>query len=57
MFVIFNIFWHVDPLLDNDRETKHSNRGTVFSMLSVPRCYKQGSQRGVFGQSVGRELL
>jgi hypothetical protein len=47
------ILWHIDPLLGNDRKisnytttvTRHrtlnSNRGTVFSVRSVPRCYKQ----------------
>jgi hypothetical protein len=46
------ILWHVVPLLDNGRETSNyttavtrqhpvkSNRETVFSMRSVPRCCK-----------------
>jgi hypothetical protein len=47
------ILWHVVPLLGNDSETSkyttavtrqrpaNSNRGTVSSVQSVPRCYKQ----------------
>jgi hypothetical protein len=47
------ILWHVDTMLGYDRKksnyttafTRHrpvnSNRGTVFSVLSVPRYYKQ----------------
>jgi hypothetical protein len=51
------ILWHVDPLPGNDREISdyttapqtiifprqqlNSNRGTVFSVRSVPRCSKQ----------------
>jgi hypothetical protein len=47
------ILWHVDPLLGNDREISNyttavtrqrlvnSNRGTVFSVPSVLRRYKQ----------------
>jgi hypothetical protein len=39
--------WHVDPLLGNDTVNRqrpvNSNRGTVFSVLSVPICYKQDS--------------
>jgi hypothetical protein len=46
--------WHVDPLVRNDREisiyttaftrqwSKNSNRGTVFSVRSMPKYYKQG---------------
>jgi hypothetical protein len=42
------ILWHVDPLLGNDRETTrqrsvNSNRGTVFSVRSVPRYNKHSS--------------
>jgi hypothetical protein len=45
--------WHVDLLLDNGREITNytttvtrqwpanNNRGTMFSVRSVPRCYKQ----------------
>jgi hypothetical protein len=45
--------WHVVLLLGNDREISNytttitrqrpvnSNRGTVFSVRSVPRCYKK----------------
>jgi hypothetical protein len=45
--------WHADPLLGNDREISkcttavnrqrpvNSNRGAVFYMESVPRCYNQ----------------
>jgi hypothetical protein len=45
--------WHVVPLRGNDREMRkcttavtrqglvNSNRGNVFSVLFVPRCYKQ----------------
>jgi hypothetical protein len=48
------IVWHVDPMLGNDREISsytttvtrqlpvNRNRGTVFSVRPVPRCYKQG---------------
>jgi hypothetical protein len=32
--------WHVDPLL-----ACACNRGTVFSVQSVPRCYKQDKSR------------
>jgi hypothetical protein len=51
--VTVNILWHVDPLLRNDCEIRNyttatarqrpfnSNRGTVFSVRSTPRCYKQ----------------
>jgi hypothetical protein len=47
------ILWQVDPLLDNYREISnyttvvtmqrsvHNKRETVFSVLSVPGCYKQ----------------
>jgi hypothetical protein len=47
------ILWHVDPLLGNDNEINNytiavnkqqpvnSNRGKLFSVRSVPRCYKQ----------------
>jgi hypothetical protein len=47
------LLWHVDPLLSNDREiinyttavtrqrTINNNRETVFSVRSVPKCYKQ----------------
>jgi hypothetical protein len=50
--------WNVDPFLGNDRERSryttavtrqqavNSNRGTLFSKLSVPRCYKQGQSVG-----------
>jgi hypothetical protein len=43
--------WHVDPLLSKGREVSkcstavnrqrpvNSNRGTVFNVRSVPRCY------------------
>jgi hypothetical protein len=46
--------WHDDPLLGNDREISNyatavtrqrpvkCNRGKVFYVQSVPRCYKQG---------------
>jgi hypothetical protein len=49
----FNILWHVDPLLGNDREISNyttavtrqrpvnSNRGMMFSVRSLPKCYKQ----------------
>jgi hypothetical protein len=49
------ILWHVDPLLGNDSEISYytttvtrqrpvkSNRGNVFSVRSVPRCYEQVS--------------
>jgi hypothetical protein len=49
----FNILWHADTLLRNDREINNyttaitrqqpinSNRGAVFSVQSVPRCYTQ----------------
>jgi hypothetical protein len=45
--------WRVDPLLGKGREINNytktvtrqrsvnSNRGTVFSVRSTPRCYKQ----------------
>jgi hypothetical protein len=45
--------WHVDLLLHNDSEISNytmaitrqwplnSNRGIVFSVRSMPRCYKQ----------------
>jgi hypothetical protein len=48
------LLWHVEPLLGNHREMSscktavtrqrpvNSNKGTVFSVRSVPRCYKQG---------------
>jgi hypothetical protein len=53
---LFLILWNVVPLLGNDRETNkttdvtrqrplNSNRGTVFSVRSVPSCYKQDSSR------------
>jgi hypothetical protein len=47
------ILWLVDPLLGNDRETKYytiavtrqlpvnSSTRKVFSVWSLPRCYKQ----------------
>jgi hypothetical protein len=47
------ILWHVDALLGNDRKISNyitavtrqrpvnNNRGTVFSLRSMPRCYKQ----------------
>jgi hypothetical protein len=47
------MLWYIDPLLGNDREIGNyttavtrqlpvnSNRGTLFSVRSVPRCYKQ----------------
>jgi hypothetical protein len=51
------ILWHVDPLTGNECETKHyttavtgpmtqtqqlhCNRGSVFYVQSVPRCYMQ----------------
>jgi hypothetical protein len=47
------ILWHVDPLLGNDRvignyttaitrrRPVNSKTGTVFSVRSLPRCYKQ----------------
>jgi MoaA/NifB/PqqE/SkfB family radical SAM enzyme len=48
------ILWHGDPLAGNDREISNytttvtrqrpgnSSRGTMFSVQSVPRYYKQG---------------
>jgi hypothetical protein len=48
-----NVLWHVDPFLARDHEISNdtaavarqrplnSNRGNVFSVRSVPRCYKQ----------------
>jgi hypothetical protein len=41
--------WHEDPLLGNDQtqtrqQPKNSNRGTVFLVWSVLRCYKQDSR-------------
>jgi hypothetical protein len=47
--------WCVDSLLGNDRETNYtravtrqpplnSNSGTVFSVRSVPKCFKQDSE-------------
>jgi hypothetical protein len=50
-----NILWHVDLLLGNNGETNdwttaiikqrlvNSNRGTLFSVQSMPRYYKQDS--------------
>jgi hypothetical protein len=47
------LLWYVDPLLGNDRDLSsyttavtrqqpvNSNRGTVFSVRSLPKCYKQ----------------
>jgi hypothetical protein len=47
------ILWRVNSMLGNDRETSNyttavtrqwpvnSNRGTVFSVRSLPRCYEQ----------------
>jgi hypothetical protein len=57
--------WHVDPLLGNDREISkytaavtrkrpvNSNRGMVFSVRSLPRCYKQDKLGVEFTELVG----
>jgi hypothetical protein len=62
----FYILWYVDPLLGNDRETNsytttvttqrtvYSNRGTVFSVRSVPRFYKQFRLGGTAGVQLWR---
>jgi hypothetical protein len=59
------ILWRADPLLSNDRvmsnytmaairqQPVNSNRGMVFSMISVPRCYKQ-AKLGVRSELVGK---
>jgi hypothetical protein len=55
------ILWHVDPLLDNDREVSkyttavtrqrhvNSKRKMVLSVRSVPRSYKQNKLRAFRG--------
>jgi hypothetical protein len=62
--------WHADPLVGGDREIgdctaavarqwSANNRGMLFSVRSVPRCYKQGrwSNGLVVGQSpAGRNV-
>jgi hypothetical protein len=57
--------WYVVPLLGNDREISNyltaitrqwsikSNRGMVFSVQSVPRCYKQGELAVAFSEELG----
>jgi hypothetical protein len=52
--VKYNMVWHVDPLPGNDNKIRkytttvtrqrpvNSNRRTMFSTRSMPRCYKRG---------------
>jgi hypothetical protein len=59
------ILWEVDPFLGNDRKINNyttavsrqrpvnSNRGTVFSVWSMPRCYKQGKLGAVSQLTAG----
>jgi hypothetical protein len=65
---LLNILWHLDPLLGNDREISNyttavtrqqpvsSNRGTMFSVQSVPRCYRWGQLDVAVGELVREPL-
>jgi hypothetical protein len=39
----------------SDEQQLNINRGKVFSVQSVPRCYKQGKSRVEFSSVIGME--